>query len=109
MHMLLDYSMAVSMSQNMKDPIEWLVETYGGSMRFVKGKRSYDRGIYERWNWIISTAAAADFLRIIYPYSIVKQKEILIALAFQDSMKITGRAKLPKLLLDISVLNKLEK
>jgi hypothetical protein len=80
------YQLYCSMSQNNREAIEWLVSIFGGSSRFVVGKRSYNRRYYERWNWVISTANAAAFLETIRPYMIVKKQEIEIALAFQATM-----------------------
>lgn len=81
------YSLAVSMSQNDKRPLEWLISRFGGSIRFVRGKRSYDHSrYYERWNWVISTRAAMQFLLITRPFLIVKAEQADLAFAFADTM-----------------------
>jgi hypothetical protein len=90
------FFLQVSMSQNSKEAVEWLSENYGGSIRFVKGKRSYDRGTYQRWNWSLSTNQAALFLKTIFPYTLIKSDEIKIAIEFQETMDPTrGRGRTP--------------
>lgn len=81
------YSLYVSLSQNDPAPIDWLVTRFGGSSRFLRGKRSYDQGFYERWNWCITTNAAINFLRTIRPFLIVKASQADIAFEFAETMR----------------------
>lgn len=81
------YSMSCSMSQNNGEAISWLTTVFGGSKKFVTGKRGYDQGTYRRWNWVLSANQALRFLCIIRPYLIVKSAEADIAIEFQTETK----------------------
>ena len=96
------YSMKVQVGQASRGPVEWLQRIFGGTaVKKKMYKSSYnDRYIYPRWDWTLSTNQAADFLRQIIPYLTLKKEEAEIALSFQNSMMITGRAKLPQNIID---------
>lgn len=91
----LRHQLRISVSQNKKAPIEWLMQKFGGCCSFKTGKRSYDNGRYERWDWVIGNKAASDFLLLVRPYLIVKALEADIAIEFQKTVNYhTGRNKL---------------
>lgn len=87
----------VSLSQNDPAPINWLMEKFGGSARFVRGKKSYKEGYYERWNWAITTKQALSFLRTIRPFLIVKAEQADLAFSFYETFHLppTGKNRLP--------------
>jgi len=90
------YYLALTLSQNREPVIRWLQQTFGGSVKFASGKRSYDAGRYIRWDWVLSTASAAAFLRQILPHLRVKAEEAKIALKLQSTVTLnTGRSALP--------------
>lgn len=81
------YWLQINLSQNDPEPINWLVAKFGGCSRFVRGKRSYDRGYYERWDWRISTNEAIEFLKTIRPFLIVKAAQADVAFEFAETMR----------------------
>lgn len=81
------YSLELSMSQNNAEAVMWLKQKFGGSARFVVGKRSYDNGFYRRWNWTLPARSAEQFLRGCAPYFLVKKEEAVVALEFQATKK----------------------
>src|SRR5260370_28700476 len=81
------YFISISMSQNDPAPLRWLVERFGGSSRFLRGKRSYYQWHYERWNWVLSTNAALRFLRLVRPYLIVKASQADLAFKFAETIE----------------------
>lgn len=85
------YDMYVELSQKKPDLVLWLKETFGGHASLVKGKRSYDRGTYERWDWVVTNTRAAEFLASILPYLKGKHAEATLALEFQATMSPTRK------------------
>lgn len=88
------YFLSVTMSQNDPAPLRWLVERFGGSTRFLRGKRTYDKGYYERWNWCVTTKGALNFLKMIRPFLIVKASQADIAFEFSETI-VMNRRKTP--------------
>jgi len=91
------YDLIVTTSQVFSGPIIWLQERFGGRIRRSIAKRSYDRGLYARWDWILSSQNGATFLRAVLPYLIVKRREAEIALDFVSTLSLVrpGSKKLP--------------
>jgi hypothetical protein len=75
----------ISVWQNDGRLIDWIWDRFGGYKgENMKGKR-----------WQQSNQKAAEILKIIYPYSIIKKEAIEIALSFQELKTINnGRRKL---------------
>ena len=85
-------SLQVSASQNTREPLNLFQEEFGGSLTHVRAKRSYDAGLYNRWNWVVSTAAAVVAIKLMRPYLVVKASQADLALAFAETVsKSCGR------------------
>ncbi len=80
------YWLNVSLSQNDPAPLVWMKDRFGGAVRFRRGKRSYDQGEYQRWDWVASTAAALIFLRTVRPFLIVKASQADLAFQFAETV-----------------------
>lgn len=83
----------LSMAQNNQRPLIWLRENFGGSIKFVTGKKSYCDDSYTRWNWVLSKVPAREFLCGVLPYLKVRQEEALLALEFCALYDGNTRAK----------------
>lgn len=59
---------------------------FGGNVRRMKCKRSYNDTKYERWDWGIGTRSGAFALKSMLPYLRVKRAEAELALSFQATM-----------------------
>lgn len=65
-----------------KGVLDWLKIKFGGSIsRHDKNAKS------KTWHWTINTRKAAAFLKIIYPYLIIKQGQAKLAIEFRDNRK----------------------
>ena len=85
------YTLSVSMSQNDRRPLDWLSSRFGGNVRHLVAKRSYDKGKYSRYDWSLACTNAAEFLRKVRPWLLVKGDQADIAIQFQNTM--TRKAK----------------
>jgi hypothetical protein len=84
------WMLCVTVAQMNPEPLFALRDTWGGN---VRGPRRH--GQYE---WRANTAQAADFLRAIQPYVIVKADVVALALEFRDGVmqRWGGRHSLPQ-------------
>lgn len=60
-------------------------DRWGGSLR----PKNTREGCRKQWQWVLAPKAAADFLRAVYPYLIVKKK------VAQKSLEFIGLQSLP--------------
>ena len=61
------------------------MKRFGGTISFTK--TTPDRPNFkDKWTWVLSNKRAAEFLRIIQPYLVLKAERVVIALKFQDTM-----------------------
>lgn len=84
---------AISLSRPGRETLEWIHRAFGGSLRYQEGKRSYDRGVYRRWDWRVASREAAAFLRAVRPLLRIKGEEADVALSFQATMGPAGRGR----------------
>ena len=79
------HRLVISVSQTHIGPLEWLMKRFGGTISFTK--TTPDRPNFkDKWTWVLSNKRAAEFLRIIQPYLVLKAERVVIALKFQDTM-----------------------
>lgn len=91
------------------EPLEWFQERFGGSIyKRPKAKASHRQG----WAWNVTTAKALPLLRAIQPFTIVKRKQVEVALRFEVLRSAPGTplteelyAQREALRLEISALN----
>lgn len=82
------YMMSVSMSQNDPAALQWLAAKFGGNARQIKASRSYDKKIYQRWDWSLTCRNAMEFLLLLRPFLKVKGEQADIAIEFQRTMDV---------------------
>lgn len=83
--------MDVEVCNTSKRLIDFLHDTFGGH-RYT-GKRP-NRKIYYRWK--VSSAQAEAFLRLIYPYLLIKKEQADICFALRKSMGQMGHKLSPQ-------------
>jgi hypothetical protein len=74
------YRLVVAAAQTAIEPLEWLKERWGGSVR-IRRKRSRRR---PAWEWSATSSLALRFLEHVYPLLIVKKDQAAIAIDFQS-------------------------
>ena len=84
------HSPYATVSQTRPQVLHWLVERFGGSLRFNKSG-----GKYGIWTWWLSARLAINFLKEIQPYSIVKREEIRITLKAFESVTPNRKLGVP--------------
>lgn len=102
------YGVRVIVGNTDRRLVEFLKDNFGGSFskRKVVGNRK------KAYAWELSSNLAANFLRIIYPYLLLKQKQAKICIDFQGNgipmRKATEKEKniRNKMIFKISLLNK---
>lgn len=87
------YRLRVSASQTTVEPIEWLRQRWGGSVRIRKAKENRKTV----WEWAITTQLALKFLTDVRPFLLVKREQADIAIEFQ-SRKFNGSRRLPEVI-----------
>jgi LAGLIDADG DNA endonuclease family protein len=80
------FQMHIEVSQKDKTPLVWLRAKFGGNLIHGIRKRSYDRGTYSMWYWWLGASKAAEFLKLIQPFLIVKRQEADVAIEFDGTM-----------------------
>jgi hypothetical protein len=81
------YTMRVGIAQNDPEPLLWVRDRWGGSVRLLK--RRTDRGNLS-YKWDCCSRMAAAFLDDVMPFLQVKKRRAEIAIAFQNSLFIPG-------------------
>lgn len=82
------YTLEVTIGQNKKDPLEWIRERYGGSLRL----QNSETWTGPKWLWKLRSDQALLFLIDILPYLIVKKEQASTAIEYQSN-KITRAGK----------------
>jgi len=80
------YTLIVSMSQMDRRPLDYISSKFGGNVRHLVAKRSYDKGKYSRYDWSLACNNAVSFLKKIRPWLHVKIEQADIAIEFQATM-----------------------
>ena len=83
------YTMRVGATQNDLAPLVWLRDRWGGSIRRLARTTT---GGNPTFKWDLCSRMAASFLRDVSPLLLVKRRRADIALRFQDSLFIPGKA-----------------
>lgn len=73
--------------------MEWLHTTYGGYVHCRKSGTKVGWKPYR--NWRLSWGEAADFLAAIKPWTIIKRKQVDVALQWRDARPGTGKMRTP--------------
>ena len=86
------HSLTVQISGSRIEPLKKLYDIFGGSL-FTTCSNV--------WKWCLTGNKAAEFIELIYPYSLIKKEEIELALQFQKDCvrhygEYTPREKTPK-------------
>lgn len=82
------HALAVSVSQVRREPLDMLVEKYGGTVTTTRCQPDKNWRPAHRWN--IRSQQAENFLRDIRPHLIVKAAEADIALEFRSIKAARG-------------------
>ena len=83
--LLLQYTVACSVSQITKEIPIWLCENFGSTIRVHQPKGENRRMMY---NWKVSSKQAEIFLSQIEPFLLIKQKQARLALELR---RVQGR------------------
>ena len=81
---------AVSMTDSVVVP--WLYKNFGGSLCRDKIAYRGSNALFEN-RWIVATGDAEPFLRAIYPYLKLKQRQAKIALRFCVLKRLAAKAR----------------
>ena len=74
------YRLQLGIGNTNTEVLEWLVEKVGGKVYAVNWKAKGNRKLC--WQWRYDGKKAEEFLKAIYPYSIIKRRQIEEALGF---------------------------
>lgn len=77
------YGLAIIISNNDRRMCEWLQARWGGSIQSVRGK---GQRLHICYRWQIGAGVAAQFLKDVQPYLIIKHDQVTLALRFQEHM-----------------------
>lgn len=77
----------VSITQIRPAVLEQIAAQYGGRVYERQARATKSGEKHRRWDLVITSLAAAKFLRIIRPHLIVKADEVDIALRFYDTFE----------------------
>lgn len=92
------FQLYVSVGQKDKTPLVWLKDKFGGHLHHKSQRRSYDKKQYFIWTWMLNSAKAIEFLKLIRPFLIVKAKEADVAFEFYATIDRANRRKIdPKI------------
>jgi hypothetical protein len=83
------FTLAIQVAQTKEDPLIWLRERWGGSVRLVKRKKP-------TWAWHIGSRLAGNFLQDVFPFLMVKKTQAAVAIEFQSRKRNTGRRHIPE-------------
>ena len=75
------YILRIAITNTHQGIIEQLQNKFAGSIYFLK---RYSPAHRQAWYWDLYSRSAFDFLKIIYPYSIIKKPQIELAMKFQE-------------------------
>jgi hypothetical protein len=75
----------VGICNNNKGVINWLYDTFGGSIR-TRNKQNLKW--QDNYLWKLSSNQASDFLKLILPYMRLKNNQAELAIEFQEKRKL---------------------
>lgn len=84
------YSLIVQLTNNYYPIIDRMVELFNGYKR--ERKRFYNNIPYSIYDWRTSAKKAVKFLRLLYPYLVIKKKQAEIGIKFQSQKRIGQQA-----------------
>ncbi|MBA7577582.1 hypothetical protein ES708_19435 [subsurface metagenome] len=76
------HQLQVNLVNTNKKVLDWIKNRFGGSVR-----RHDIKSRSKAWTWYIYTIKAKDFLKMIYPYLVIKEKQAKIAIEFRENRK----------------------
>jgi len=82
------YSIATSIGNTNKDVIIWLKDKFGGGIRNHIKQKDYHKQAYQ---WRISDKKSYNFLKLVYPYLILKKYQAKLSIEFYEYMKNNGK------------------
>jgi hypothetical protein len=80
-HITISHSAYVCVAQTDREPLDWLAEMFGGTVREVK---RYSSQHNRCWNWLACSQNAERVLRAIMPYLRLKHPQALLLLELCD-------------------------
>ncbi len=81
----------VSVSNTDRSVIEFLHDTFGGYIVVVNNEARCRKAHWRTcWSWELTSTGAANFLSMIQPYVRIKQRQVQLALEFQDQKNADG-------------------
>ena len=87
-----DYYLKLSISNTNKNIMEWIKDNIGGNYILYISKRQKEKDVYK---WFLSGERAYNLLIKIFPYSIIKNKQIKIGMEFfNEKCNCQGRKKI---------------
>jgi len=84
----IQYTLRTSISNNHPYLMQYLLSNYGGS---ITTKRQ--NGFINQ-EWRLSSNQAYEFLKLIYPFLIVKSDQVKLAMEFQSKMRVGRNTRL---------------
>jgi hypothetical protein len=76
----------VSVSNTVREPLDLLAVTFGGSVSLAKNKNPTHR---DNWMWRTESAKARAFLHAVYPYLRIKRPQADVIFAYEDTLSIS--------------------
>lgn len=83
----------VNVTNTNKEVIYWLKNEFGGSVYTTYGE-CQGKKHKQIWRWTIVSNQAKDFLKLIYPYFIIKKEQAKLGIEFQKNKKYMNQQKL---------------
>ena len=84
----VSYRTMVTVSMTDMRALKFL-QRVAGNGRFTKIKKQ-KRSHRQAWRWTLWSRQAANFLKLIRPYLVIKAEAADVCIAFQDAMRIGG-------------------
>lgn len=85
---ITDNSVTLTVGQVHRDPLLILQSMFRGQVRLQQRSKL---GVRDLWVWKVSTRDAANALRQLFPFMVVKKNQALLALEFQGRMLKKGQ------------------
>ena len=77
------FFIVVGAANTKREPIDFLREKFGGSIRV---RISKDKCWADRYDWQVTDELAVRFLRVVLPYLKIKRPQAKLAIQFQDTL-----------------------
>lgn len=90
------YKPALCVTNTNRKLMEWIVENFGGTIQVVKRKRDQLKTHKQNHHWLVSHEKAANIIRAILPYLVIKREQADLFLTFQATARRSGLQGTPE-------------